>query len=112
MDKNSSELLLVQPVDANEDDVSIRTALIRKWVISPSISWKYADGRHPSISLTTRLQDAHIYVMRRTFLDLLASRRAKDLDSLREQVIPWLIKTAWQKGLAQRYSPSKCATRL
>ena len=45
--------------------------------------------------------------MRRTFLDLLASRRAKDLDSLREQVIPWLIKTAWQKGLAQRYSPSR-----
>ena len=40
-------------------------------------------------------------------MDLLASRRAKDLDSLREQVIPWLIKTAWQKGLAQRYSPSK-----
>ena len=46
--------------------------------------------------------------MRRTFLDLLASRRAKDLDSLREQVIPWLIKTTWQKGLTQRYTPSKC----
>jgi translation initiation factor eIF-2B subunit gamma len=57
--------------------------------------------------MSTRLQDAHIYVMRRTFLDLLASRRAKDLDSLREQVIPWLIKTAWQKGLSQRYSPSE-----
>lgn len=63
-------------------------------------------SRHPSVSLSTRLQDAHIYVMRRTFLDLLASRRAKDLDSLREQVIPWLIKTTWQKGLTQRYTPS------
>lgn len=30
MDKSSSELLLVQPVDANEDDVTLRTALIRK----------------------------------------------------------------------------------
>jgi hypothetical protein len=35
MDKNSSELLLVQPVDANEDDVSIRTALVRKYVPFP-----------------------------------------------------------------------------
>lgn len=67
--------------------------------------------RHPSVSLSTRLQDAHIYVMRRTFLDLLASRRAKDLDSLREQVIPWLLKTTWQKGLTQRYSPSTLHTQ-
>lgn len=36
MDKNSSELLLVQPVDANEDDVSIRTALVRKYVLNIS----------------------------------------------------------------------------
>lgn len=45
--------------------------------------------------------------MRRSVLDLLASRRSKDLDSLREQVVPWLIKTAWQKGLTQRYTSSK-----
>lgn len=32
MDKSSSELLLVQPVDANEDDVTLRTALIRKYI--------------------------------------------------------------------------------
>lgn len=30
MDEATSELLLVQPVDANEDDFSLRTALVRK----------------------------------------------------------------------------------
>lgn len=33
MDKNTSELLLVQPVDANEDAFSLRTALVRKYVL-------------------------------------------------------------------------------
>lgn len=37
MDKNSSELLLVQPVDANEDDVSIRTSLVRKYALHPEL---------------------------------------------------------------------------
>ena len=30
MDESTSELLLVQPVDANEDDFSLRTSLVRK----------------------------------------------------------------------------------
>lgn len=30
MDKSTSELLLVQPVDANEDDLDLRTTLARK----------------------------------------------------------------------------------
>ncbi|WVF69850.1 hypothetical protein IAT40_004631 [Kwoniella sp. CBS 6097] len=90
MDKETDELLLIQPLEGMEDDLELRSALINS---------------HPTLSLTTRLSDAHIYVLRRTVLDLLSTRRSKDLDSMREQVIPWLIKGGWQKGLGQRWAP-------
>ncbi|WWC87061.1 uncharacterized protein L201_001946 [Kwoniella dendrophila CBS 6074] len=90
LDKDSDELLLVQPLEGMEDDLELRMALI---------------SSHPTLSLTTRLSDAHIYVLRRTVLDLLTTRRSKDLDSMREQVIPWLIKGGWQKGLGRRWAP-------
>ncbi|KAK6903908.1 translation initiation factor eIF-2B subunit gamma [Kwoniella mangroviensis CBS 8886] len=90
LDKDTSELLLIQPLEGMEDDLELRMALI---------------SSHPTLSLTTRLSDAHIYVLRRTVLDLLSTRRSKDLDSMREQVIPWLIKGGWQKGLGRRWAP-------
>ncbi|OCF42328.1 translation initiation factor eIF-2B subunit gamma [Kwoniella heveanensis CBS 569] len=90
MDKETDELLLIQPLEGMEDDLELRSALINS---------------HPTLSLTTRLSDAHIYVLRRTVLDLLSTRRSKDLDSMREQVIPWLIKGGWQKGLGRRWAP-------
>ncbi|WVW78639.1 hypothetical protein I302_100599 [Kwoniella bestiolae CBS 10118] len=90
LDKETSELLLIQPLEGMEDDLELRMALI---------------SSHPTLSLTTRLSDAHIYVLRRTVLDLLSTRRSKDLDSMREQVIPWLIKGGWQKGLGRRWAP-------
>ncbi|WWC67781.1 uncharacterized protein I206_101693 [Kwoniella pini CBS 10737] len=91
LDKTTDELLLIQPLDnLQNDDLDLRMALI---------------SSHPTLSLTTRLSDAHIYVLRRTVLDLLSTRRTKDLDSMREQVIPWLIKGGWQKGLGRRWAP-------
>ncbi|WVO12508.1 hypothetical protein L204_100108 [Cryptococcus depauperatus] len=91
LDKNTSELLLITPLDSmDEEDFQIRTSLLTN---------------HPSLSLTTRLLDAHVYVFRRTFLDLLATRRAKDLDSMKEQVVPWLIKGGWQRSLGQKWAP-------
>lgn len=48
MDESSSELLLVQPVDANEDDFSLRTSLIRKCVTSgPTLKRTKADVGAP-----------------------------------------------------------------
>ncbi|KAK8846815.1 hypothetical protein IAR55_005903 [Kwoniella newhampshirensis] len=90
LDKSSDELLLVQPLEAMDEELSLRMSLI---------------SSHPTLSLTTRLLDAHIYVFRRTVLDLLSTRRTKDLDSMREQVVPWLIKGGWQKGLGERWAP-------
>ncbi|EIW65474.1 hypothetical protein TREMEDRAFT_72589 [Tremella mesenterica DSM 1558] len=91
LDRESEELLLVLPLDCLEDDLDLRMSLLLS---------------HPTLSLTTRLLDAHIYVFRHAVLELLASRQTRDLDSVREQVVPWLVKGAWQKGLSSRWQPT------
>ncbi|OXH26893.1 translation initiation factor eIF-2B subunit gamma [Cryptococcus neoformans] len=90
LDKTSDELLLITPLEGMEEDLELRMSLL---------------NRHPTLSLTTRILDAHVYVFRRTFLDLLATRRAKDLSSMKEQVVPWLVKGGWQRGLGERWEP-------
>lgn len=57
--------------------------------------------------MNAKLLDAHIYVCRRTVLDLLAQRKPRDLDSLKEQIVPWLAKGSWQRGLSEQWSSSK-----
>ncbi|CAK9780888.1 translation initiation factor [Cutaneotrichosporon oleaginosum] len=90
-DTTTSELLQVTPLDDLENaDLDLRMALI---------------SAHPKLSLSTRLLDAHVYVLRRTVLDLLASRRSRDLTSMKEQFIPWLLKGTWQTGLAEQWGP-------
>ncbi|TXT10810.1 hypothetical protein VHUM_02315 [Vanrija humicola] len=88
-DKYTNELLLIQGMDTITDDLDIRMALIDK---------------HPNISLSKRLNDAHVYVFRNTVLDLLATRRSSELSSLREQFVPYLLKGAWQDGLGHRWA--------
>jgi translation initiation factor eIF-2B subunit gamma len=91
MDKGTGELLQVTPLDDLENnDLEMRMALI---------------SAHPTLSLSTRLLDAHVYVFRRSVLDLLATRRSKDLSSVKEQFVPWLLKGAWQTGLAEQWGP-------
>lgn len=97
-DKETDELLLIEPLETLEEDFSVRMSLLES---------------HPSLSLSTRLLDAHVYVFRRTVLDLLATRRGRDLSSVREQFVPWLLKGAWQEGLGHRWAPSEyCKCRF
>jgi translation initiation factor eIF-2B subunit gamma len=92
-DPDTDELLLLQGLDTLEDDLELRMGLLEL---------------HPRLKLTTRLLDAHVYVFRRTVLDLLATRRSKDLSSVREQFVPWLVKGAWQQDLGHKWAPSEC----
>lgn len=91
-DRETDELLLVQGLETLEEDLELRMGLLES---------------HPRLSLTTRLLDSHVYVFRRTVLDLLATRRSKDLSSIREQFVPWLVKGAWQQGLGHQWAPSE-----
>lgn len=94
-DKETDELLFIQPLETLEEDLELRMGLV---------------ASHPTLSLSTRLLDAHVYVFRRTVLDLLATRRSKDLTSVREQFVPWLVKGAWQNGLGHEWTTSECAS--
>lgn len=56
--------------------------------------------------MTTTLLDAHVYVFRRAVLDLMMTREPKDLESVREDLVPWLVKGGWQEGLREKWSSS------
>ncbi|ORX34516.1 nucleotide-diphospho-sugar transferase [Kockovaella imperatae] len=88
MDQAKGHLFMIQSLEALEEDVNLRMSLIER----------------PHLTLTTRYLDAHIYVFRRTVLDLIASRPPRDLDSMREQIVPWLLKGSWQKGLQSEWN--------
>lgn len=57
--------------------------------------------------MTTRLQDAHVYAFKRSVLDLIMTRDPRDLESLREDFIPWLVKGGWQSALREKWNPGK-----
>lgn len=47
--------------------------------------------------------DAHVYAFKRQVLDLMMTKDPKDLDSLREDLVPWLIKGGWQANLRSKW---------
>lgn len=51
--------------------------------------------------------DAHVYVFRRQVLDLVMTKDPKDLDSIREDIVPWLVKGGWQEGLSRQWKESE-----
>ena len=89
---SGKQLLGITNIDSLDDELDVRTTLIKQY---------------PTLCMNARLLDAHIYVCRRSVLDLLATRRPRDLDSMKEQVVPWLVKGSWQKGLSDEWSKSK-----
>ncbi|KAJ9092432.1 hypothetical protein QFC21_006814 [Naganishia friedmannii] len=87
-DKKSQELLMIQPLEELEDDVELRMSLLH---------------RAPTLSLTTNLMDAHVYVFRRAVLDLMMTKDPRDLESVKENLVPWLVKGGWQDGVREKW---------
>lgn len=63
--------------------------------------------RAPTLSLTTNLMDAHVYVFRRAVMDLMMSKDPRDLESIKENLVPWLVKGGWQDGVREKWNPSR-----
>jgi translation initiation factor eIF-2B subunit gamma len=61
----------------------------------------------PIRSLTTKLLDAHVYVFRRPVLDLMTSKDPRDLESIKENFVPWLVKGGWQDSVRAKWNQSK-----
>nr|GAT57633.1 UDP-3-O-[3-hydroxymyristoyl] glucosamine N-acyltransferase [Mycena chlorophos] len=88
-DKPSGTLLYVDTADAqdqNSDEVELQMSML---------------SRYPRTSLTSNLQDSHVYVCKRAVLDVLNDKR--HFDSFREEFLPWLCKVQYQRAKRQKY---------
>ncbi|CAG8593747.1 4905_t:CDS:10 [Ambispora gerdemannii] len=73
--------------DSNDDldqELSLRMSLL----------WKF-----PQVNIHTTLQDAHLYIFKRWIIDLVAQRKA--ISSVKEHLVPLLLKCQYQKKLLE-----------
>jgi len=106
----SNTLLFVDPTD-QEDEVDLRMGMLWKCVKSLcSESQASVDHipyhRYPRVKLTTSLTDSHVYIFRKSVLDLL-SREKTEMTSVKEELLPWLCKLQYQPRRRQKYGPSE-----
>ncbi|KAJ7733773.1 UDP-3-O-glucosamine N-acyltransferase [Mycena maculata] len=88
-DKPSSTLLYVDTpddIDRNSIEVELRMSML---------------SRYPRASLSSNLQDSHVYVCKRSVLDVLQDKH--HFDSFREEFLPWLCKVQYQRTKRQKY---------
>ncbi|PFH56754.1 hypothetical protein XA68_16046 [Ophiocordyceps unilateralis] len=86
-----SKLVYSIPTDSLNDITEEQNALpIRKSLLR----------KHPNVRMYATLRDAHIYIFPRWVLDFV---QANDrLQSIGEDVVGWLAKAGWQRGLAEK----------
>ncbi|KAJ4488435.1 UDP-3-O-glucosamine N-acyltransferase [Lentinula aciculospora] len=73
-------------LDRNSEEIELRMSLI---------------SQYPRTKLSNCYQDSHVYVCRRSILDLLQEK--KHFDSFREEFIPWLCKIQYQRTKREKY---------
>ncbi|KAG8903347.1 hypothetical protein FRB99_003409 [Tulasnella sp. 403] len=88
LDEKQKTILHI-PLEESGDDLQIRTSLL----------WK-----SPNVRFTTRYLDSHVYVLKRTVLDLLTERT--DISSIKEELIPWLCRTQYRTAARRKYGPT------
>src|ERR1700735_1934754 len=57
--------------------------------------------RYPRTKISSRFQDSHVYVCRRTVLDVLQQK--PHMDSFREEFFPWLCRVQYQRTKREKY---------
>ncbi|KDQ57545.1 hypothetical protein JAAARDRAFT_35255 [Jaapia argillacea MUCL 33604] len=72
--------------DRNVEELDLRMSLL---------NW------YPRTKLSTKFQDSHVYVCRRSVLDALGQKH--HLESFREEFIPWLCKLQYQSTKREKY---------
>ena len=63
-------------------------------------------NRFPRINIHTTLQDSHLYIFKRWVIDLITQRKA--ISSVREHLVPLLVKCQYQKKLLEIEGIDKC----
>ncbi|KAK7057263.1 UDP-3-O-glucosamine N-acyltransferase [Favolaschia claudopus] len=88
-DKPSTTLLYVDTpddLDRNSEEVELRMSML---------------SRYPRSSLSSNQQDSHVYVCKRSVLDVLQEKH--HFDSFREEFLPWLCKVQYQRAKREKY---------
>ncbi len=112
-DEPSGSLLYVDTandVDNNGEDLELSMGLLSRYLHlnryyshnSETLRFSY-----PRTRLSGGLQDAHVYVCRRSVLDVLQEKSR--FDSIREEFIPWLCKPQYSHVRRAKYGHSKCS---
>ncbi|KAH9858869.1 UDP-3-O-glucosamine N-acyltransferase, partial [Lenzites betulinus] len=88
-DERSGTLLHVDTpddLDQNSEDFHLRMSLL---------------SQYPRTKLSANFRDSHVYVCRKTVLDVLQQK--VHFDSLKEEFIPWLCKPQYQRTRREKY---------
>lgn len=89
-------------VDQNTDELELRMALLSRFVSSFIRVYSFlTPDRHPRAILSSSLQDSHVYVCRRSVLDLLHIKR--HFDGFRQEFLPWLCRVQYQRAKREKY---------
>ncbi|KAG0305489.1 hypothetical protein BGZ98_004043 [Dissophora globulifera] len=90
---NSQLIYLNNSDDMDSDEFSLRLSLLEK---------------HPVMNVSRLLQDAHLYVFKRWVIDLIAEvSNKRTMASIKEHVLPLLVKSQHQRVLADREGVTK-----
>ncbi|GJJ78209.1 translation initiation factor eIF-2B subunit gamma [Entomortierella parvispora] len=94
VDASNSQLVYLNNADSMaEDEFSLRISLLNK---------------HPVMNISRLLQDGHLYVFKRWVVDLISVvSQKRTMASLKEHVLPLLVKSQYQKVLADREGVTK-----
>ncbi|KAI1316140.1 hypothetical protein EDD11_010378 [Mortierella claussenii] len=94
IDAGNSQLVYLNNSDEmDSDEFSLRISLLSK---------------HPVMNISRLLQDAHLYVFKRWVIDLIAEvSNKRTMASIKEHVLPLLVKSQHQRVLADREGVTK-----
>ncbi|PKK79616.1 nucleotide-diphospho-sugar transferase [Rhizophagus irregularis] len=92
VDINQSRLIYVASEVDLDQEFSLRMSLL----------WKF-----PRVNIHTTLQDSHLYIFKRWVIDLIAQKKA--ISSVREHLVPLLVKCQYQKNLLEKEGIDKLA---
>lgn len=97
IDASNSQLVYLNNSDVMDaDEFSLRMSLL---------------SQHPVLNITRLLQDGHLYVFKRWVIDLISVvSQKRTMASIKEHVLPLLVKSQQQKVLADREGVTKGKT--
>lgn len=91
-------------IDRNSEDLQLRMSLLSRFAFTlplPCGLLTKISSRYPRTKLSSSFQDSHVYVCRRSVLDVLHEKT--HFDSFREEFIPWLCKIQYQRTRREKY---------